>query len=210
MPTPKPDLPLARIHGWLSGDGHADARVEANKKSVHYELRFFPDVKYLAELYVLNFERRFQVEPHVYDTRHTEGCYTVRVRNVAACRFILSVGTLGHHTWRIPSFGHQEEYVQWIRSYYDCEARVYRAVKAIQTKSVNHQGLEQVHTRLNQFGIPSTLYGPYPQAKETWSPYWVLSVAGKSAIKAFALKIGFNHPMKQRVLMSIAGPPTAV
>jgi len=114
------DLPLARIHGWLAGDGHADARVEPDKHGVHYELRFFPDSKKLAGLFALNFRKRFRVRPHIHDTRGTEECYAVRVRNVTACRLILSVAPLGRHTWPIPSFGYEEEHVQWIKSYYHC------------------------------------------------------------------------------------------
>ena len=197
------DLPLARIHGWLAGDGHADARVEPDKHGVHYELRFFPDSKKLAGLFALNFRKQLRVRPHIHDTRGTEECYAVRVRNVAACRLILSVAPLGRHTWPIPSFGYEEEHVQWIKSYYDCEARVYGPQHAIQAKSVNNEGLEQVRMRLGQIGVRSNLHGPYHQKKETWAPYWVLSITGRSEARSHALKVGFNHPAKLRALMSI-------
>jgi len=60
-------LALARILGWLSGDGYVRIRPEKGKQSSHYEIGFFPDNRDLANLFCVEFEKEFRVKPHIYD-----------------------------------------------------------------------------------------------------------------------------------------------
>ena len=205
MPYPHtdvPDLELARIHGWLSGDGRAESRLEKGKHSPHLEVRFFPDNAAIANLFQTNFKNRFGIIPCLYDTRATDGCFTVRFWNVEKCRFILSLGPYGHFGWHVPDFRFPQEKREWARCFFDDEAHVNESSMCIQTKSVNQSGLRQLHNSISDLGVESKIYGPYKQNNPAWSPYSMLVIPG-SALETYAEMIGFNHPGKADSLSNL-------
>lgn len=179
------DLALARVLGYLSGDGRVEARTEKGKRSIHYEVRFFPDSRYIATFFCENFQGRFKARPRVYDTLLTDGCYTVRFRGKNICQFLLSIGAFNHHSWRLPDFKSNEEHIQWIKCFFDCEGYVNLHSKSIQVKSVNKIGLQQVHSKLTELGISPKLYGPLPQKNRKWTSYYMLEIRGKSALYSY-------------------------
>lgn len=168
------DLALARVLGYLSGDGRVEARREKGQRSIHYEVRFFPDTEYLAKFFCENFQEKFGLKPRIYDTLWKDGCYTVRFRGKNVCQFLLSIGSFDHHSWRLPSFNSDEEYIQWIKSFFDCEGYVNLYSKSIQVKSVNRVGLQQIYSKLDELGIKSKIYGPLCPKNRRWTPYYML------------------------------------
>ena len=198
----KPDLALARIHGWLCGDGRVESRFEKGKHSPHLEVRFFPDDKHVAHLFCTNFDARFGRTPIIYDTRLSEGCFTVRLRDKGICKFILSIGPFGHYRWRMPCFDYQAEKIEWVKCFFDDEAHVNESGNCIQVKSVNRIGLRKVGESLIGLGIGATLYGPYTQRNPKWSSYSML-VIPESELRLYQSLIGFNHVGKNSTLMSL-------
>jgi hypothetical protein len=127
-------LALARILGWLSGDGYVRIRPEKGKQGSHYEIGFFPDNRDLANLFCAEFEKEFRVKPHVYDPVSARECFRVRIADVKASQFLLSTASFGHHAWRLPSSYDSQEYTEWIRAFLDCEAHVSVTARSIQAK----------------------------------------------------------------------------
>lgn len=199
----KSDLALVRVLGYLSGDGRVEARREKGKRSIHYEVRFFPDNRHIATVFCEDFQERFKLRPRVYNTLLTEGCYTVRFRGKDVCQFLLSIGAFNHKSWRLPDFESNEEHIQWIKAFLDCEGYVNLKFKSIQIKSVNRMGLQQVYSKLTELGISSKLYGPLLQKNPKWTPYYMLEIRGKSALQTYRDRIGFNHPSKHERLMNL-------
>jgi hypothetical protein len=195
----KPDLELARVHGWLSGDGRVEERQEKKEGNTHYEVRFFPDHLTIAELFRANFAKRFGKLPHLHDTRNTQGCYTVRLRDVKICRFILSLGPFGHFGWHMPRYEFDEEKSEWVRCFFDDEAHVNVSGACIQVKSVNERGLRQVCEALNELWVDAKIYGPSEQDNPRWSPYFML-VIPKAAMASHYRLVGFNHHDKMEKL----------
>ena len=197
-------LSLARILGWLSGDGYVRIRPEKGKRSSHYEISFFPDNRDLANLFCVDFEEEFRVKPCIYDPVSPRECFRVRIADVKACQFLLSTASFGHHAWRLPGSYAPQEYIEWIRAFLDCEAHVNVTARSIQAKSVNIDGMKQIHKKLAELGVHSQLYGRYSQRKPNWSPYAVLNMKGVRTIREYSSVIGFNHPAKTGALLSIS------
>ncbi len=195
---------LARILGWLSGDGYVRIRPEKGKQSSHYEIGFFPDNRGLADLFSVDFEKEFRVKPHIHDPVSARDCFRVGIADVKACQSLLSTASFGHIAWRLPSSYTPQEHIEWIRAFLDCEAHVNVSARSIQAKSVNLDGLKQIHMKLAELGVHSQLYGPYSQRKPNWSPYLVLNMRGVRTIREYSSMIGFNHPAKIRALLSIS------
>lgn len=199
----RPDIQLAKILGWLSGDGHVEERTEKRSGITHRELRFFPDDLEIANAFSSNFRNRFGVTPRIQNTQSSLGCYTVRIAHASTVTFLLSLATFGHFGWRLPRFESEQQSVQWIKCFFDCEAYVNTLFRAVQVKLVNRQGLGQIDQKLNQLGVVARFYGPYRQSDPRWSPYYLLQIKGRVAVRSYSEVIGFNHPLKLAKLKSL-------
>ena len=104
--------------------------------------------------------------------------------------------------WFIPNkimFTSNEIKAQWLKAFFDDEAHISRLQKRIVLNIVNHKGLKQVQSLLNDLNIVSRLTGPY-YCREFYSYHLTIY---KNSLDKYYNFIGFNHPEKNKVLQEI-------
>lgn len=188
---------LARLHGYVSGDGSAGFYSYPYKKSkAHLNIKIDDQAclsKILEAFAVLGYS------PSIMRSRSRYGeWYTVQAQKDGIVREVLSLGPVGSYNWRVPSLEKQQWIREWIAAFFDSEATVTCQNKEITIESVNRTGLNQINAVLaGVFHVSSHVR--FRKIREVY----LLRICGKANLEGFWENIGFNHKQKQRKLHSI-------
>ena len=190
---------LARLCGFLMGDGCVTMRREKQNNIVHYDLAFYPDNKEVANIFIKSFNELYEKEPALKDKGKF---FTIRVSSKVAYQHLSSMANFKSMTWKVPTFitKSNKTKIEFIRAFFDCEA--YVGKKNIQVQSVNCSGLNKIKKMLKQFMILSKIYA-YQRKNKNWNTNYILVISRKENIKRYAQLIGFNHLSKQEKLMGL-------
>ncbi len=189
---------LARLCGFLAGDGSVKIRTESSGK-IHHTMEFYPDDESLIEPF-------FQATEKIYGKRgkveRYQNHFRIRYYSKTIVEDILKIATFGIYDWDIPGFiGKKKPLMrEWLRAFFDAEAYVGKS--HIKVQSVNGIGLKKVATMLEEFGIIPRFY-TYEPKRSNWSKVYILIINKKSDRTMFLNRIGFNHIKKQQLLRSI-------
>src|SRR4030095_16663598 len=123
----KPDkLLLARLCGFLAGDGSVQVRKEPNGK-MHYSVEFFPDDESLLG----PFESAFQIifNKNLSIVRYSNH-YRLRCYSKAIVDYLTKIASFGIHEWEVPDsiLTTDESKKEWLRAFFDAEAYVGKSV----------------------------------------------------------------------------------
>lgn len=189
---------IARLCGYISGDGSICVRKEFNKTTTHYDISFYPDHESLIFPFVDAFKRLYAKTPSI---KRLNNFYTVRVCSKLASEDLLSITSFKSKEWIVPSklLDSDSSKIEWIKAYFDSES--YVSKNNICVQSVNKEGLYQVKELLNYFGINSKIY-EYKRKQKQWSTNYLLFISERNSREAYLNKIGFNHKVKLAKLKS--------
>jgi len=188
---------MARLCGFLAGDGSIQVRTEKNGKT-HHSVEFFPDDHSLIAPFLEAMESIYHKTPSILGhDRH----FRIRLFSKSVAMDLLNKASFGIKTWRVPVslLRRRTAKVEWLRAFFDSEAHV--GANSIRVQVVNGIGLAEVRTLLAGFGIISSVY-EYQPKKAGWSKVYILIISKTTDRKKFLKHIGFNHGKKQRRLMS--------
>ncbi len=194
---------LARLAGFIMGDGCMEIRKDKKKDWHHHEIRFYPDSKEVGLLFIESFKYLYMKEPTI---KERINYYCVRVTSKFACLDLLKYGRYSKLDWDAPQklLINAVAKIEFIRALFDCESHVSKRNVCFQ--SVNEKGTRDLHTLLSELGIESRLY-KYKRSNPKWNINHLLMINKKESIKRYAQIIGFNHPAKQKAVCKLAGVP---
>lgn len=195
-------LLIAKLCGFLSGDGHIKIRID-KKGWHHHEIRFYPDSLDIANVFTETFKEIYEKEPSITALHNF---YKVAVTSKVACDYLLKISNFDTHNWDIPNFvlDSNELKVEFLKAIFDCEASVSK--NNIQFQSVNKNGIYGLKKLLEDLRICSNVY-TYKRPNPNWNTNYIMIISRKENIKRYAELIGFNHPAKQKKLAKLAGVP---
>ena len=195
-------LLIARLCGFLSGDGHIKIRID-KKGWHHHGIRFYPDNLDVANIFIKTFKELYEKEPSITPLHNF---YRVSVTSKVACNHLLKISTYNTHNWDIPNFilNSKELKVEFLKAIFDCEASVGK--NNIQFQSVNKKGIYEIKKLLEELNISNSVYS-YKRTNPNWNINYILIISRKENIKRYAQLIGFNHPIKQQKLAKLADVP---
>lgn len=191
------DILMARICGFLAGDGSVKVRKESNGK-IHHSVEFYPDDESLIEPFVEAVEKvynkKLTIETH---RKH----FRLRLYSKVVVEDLLKIANFGIYGWEIPEkiLKKQEAQMEWLRAYFDSEAYVGKYY--IKVQSVNRRGLKSVKKLLKTFEIYPKIYSYQPK-KFGWNKVYILVINKKMDRINFLKRIGFNHKKKTDRLLS--------
>ena len=188
---------LARLCGFLAGDGSVQIRKEQNGKT-HHSIEFFPDDVSLVLPFVAAFQSVFKLTPKIVKS---SSHFRIRTFSKSAVSYLTGLADFGINEWSPPPFlmANEKAKTEWLRAFFDSEAYVGESV--IRVQSVNARGLNSVENLLVSFGIACTRFTYVPK-KENWSKVYILVISRKRDRLKFLNKIGFNHKWKLTKLIS--------
>ncbi len=195
------DIKLARLCGFLAGDGSLIVGKEKSRNAMRYIISFYPDVLELAQLYVDTFSQIYSKVPTI---REEINHFSVNINSKVVASHLKELSTFGTLNWEIPKFifESRECKIEFIRAFYDCEG--YVGKNRIDVQSVNKSGIEEIKFLLASLGVSSNLY-MYVRKNENWNTNYILVISEKENIIKFARLIGFNHPVKRMKINTYAG-----
>lgn len=194
--NPNPKL-LARLCGFLAGDGSVQVRKEKTGK-IHHSLEFFPDDESLIPPFAHALIKLYGVEAKTEQhARH----FRLRLYSKVVVCDLLRVAKFGLLEWSVPNgLLHDDDTRQeWLRAYFDSEA--YVSGSYVRVQSVNRSGIYGVRKLLAHFGIRANQYTYVPK-KTGWNKVYILIITKKADRLTFLKKIGFNHKKKLARLLS--------
>lgn len=188
---------LARICGYLAGDGSIQIRVEKNGKR-HHSIEFFPDDVSLIPPFVTAFQSVFKSRLRIVTLANH---YRVRIFSKTAVTYLFGLTDFGVYNWYPPwsILANERAKEEWLRAYFDSEAYVCKS--SIRVQSVNLRGLNAVETLLGRCRIACTRF-TYTPKNENWSKVFILAISKREDRLRFLNKIGFNHKQKKKKLLS--------
>lgn len=188
---------LARLCGFLAGDGSIQIRTEPNGK-IHHSLEFFPDDASLIPPFLNALENVYGVQPTI--EKHPKH-FRLRLYSKVVVSDLLSLAKFGIHGWTLPKtvLSDSKAKREWLRAYFDSEAYVGRT--HIKVQSVNASGIYSVKQLLKEFEIPANVYEYKPKTAR-WNKVYILIIAKKVDRLNFLKRIGFNHKKKAERLLS--------
>lgn len=184
----------SRICGFIAGDGNI--LVSNGTTCTHNTLRFFPDHISMVNAFEEAMIKLYNRKPKIKD----KGTYFwVTLDSKPIVHDLLKIGKFGKLKWAIPKlvFKSYKNKIEWLRSFFDCEAHIHKDYIRIQ--SVNKNGLEQVKSLLKEIGINSKIYIYIPKNKN-YNINYILSIHKKEDKKKYLDLIGFNHTIKLKKL----------
>jgi intein/homing endonuclease len=193
-------LILARLCGYIMGDGSIIHGKERNRNAIHYDIRFYPDDLDMAKIYIDSFEKIYSKRPSLKELKNH---FRVSVSSRLAVEHLNSISRFGTMDWKVP-FGlliDDEHVCEFLRAFFDCEA--YVGKNKIDVQSVNKEGLESVAKLLEILGINTRFYS-YERKQKNWNTNYILVISRKENIIKYANLIGFNHSAKSDKLAGIA------
>ncbi|HDQ59877.1 MAG TPA: hypothetical protein ENN30_01640 [Candidatus Woesearchaeota archaeon] len=186
----------SRLCGYLSGDGGVYIRKEKHRKATHYDISFYPDHESLIPPFVDAFENLYGKKPKV---KCLGNYYSVHVCSKLACEDLVSITSFGTLSWVAPHkiLDSVDAKREWLKTYFDSEAHVSK--NSICVQSVNEQGLNQIKSLLETFGITSRIY-KYERKEKNWNTNHLLFISTKRDRERYLNEIGFNHVLKSNKL----------
>lgn len=192
---------LSKLSGFIMGDGYLEIREEKNWR--HYEIRFYPDDLFLANLFCDTFYRLYEKKPSITSLGNY---YCVRVTSKFACEHLTKFASYKTLKWRAPKkfLIDRTAKIEFVRALFDCEG--YVGAKNIQFQSVNKKGINDLAQILLELGVISKIYS-YKRSNPNWNINYILIIPRKENIKRYLEIIGFNHSSKKNKLNLLAGVP---
>jgi hypothetical protein len=183
---------LARLHGYVCGDGSANFYSYSYKKLKAHSNIKINDRACLNK--IIEAFAKLSYSPNILEARGKNGTwFTVQAQKGEIVREILSFGPVGSHKWRVPDLQKREWIREWITAFFDSDATVTPVNKEITVESVNPAGLGELKTVLaRNFGVYSNL--KFRKDRKVC----LLRICGKANLKRFYDKIGFYHQRKQK------------
>ena len=156
---------VARLCGYIMGDGSFEIRKEKNKGWYHHEIRFYPDNLEVGKFFILTFKELYKKEPSI---KQLNNYYRIRVTSKVACQHLKEYGPFSSLNWRAPNnlLKETDLKIEFIRSIFDCEAHVGK--KNIQFQSVSYNGIKDLKELLEDFNIKSKMYS-YKRKNPNWN-----------------------------------------
>lgn len=188
---------LARLHGYVSGDGSAGFYSYPYKKSkAHLNIKI-DDRTCLSK--ILEAFAALRYSPNIMKSHGRNGdWFTVQAQKEEIVHEVLSLGPVGSYDWRIPNLGKRQRIREWVTAFFDSDATVTCQNREITIESVNKVGLNQIKAILAEvFHISSHL-----RVRKDRGIY-LLRICGKKNLGKFYKNIGFYHKRKQEKLRSI-------
>lgn len=187
---------LARLHGYVSGDGSTGFYSYPYKKNKpHLNIKIDDSVcldKILEAFAALGYT------PGVSGSWGSSGqWFTVQAQKRKIVYKILSLGPVGSYRWRIPNLKNRQWIREWVAAFFDSEATVISPNREVVIESVNSGGLSQLKRVLSNFDVFSHL-GFRKDRK-----VYLLRICGKGSLRNFHNNIGFNHSKKNKKLQSL-------
>ncbi|MFQ6130223.1 MAG: LAGLIDADG family homing endonuclease [Candidatus Hadarchaeaceae archaeon] len=185
---------LARLHGYVCGDGSANFyNYSYRKPKAHLNIKI-DDRACLAK--IIEAFVRLDYSPNILEAKGKNGTwFTIQAQREKIVREILSLGPVGSYKWRLPDLPKQQWIREWIIAFFDSDATVTCVNKEITIESVNQTGLGHLRTVLTKkFGVCS-----YLKFRKNRKIY-LLRICGKANLERFYNKIGFYHHRKQKKL----------
>jgi len=185
---------LARLHGYVSGDGSAGFySYPYKKRKVNLNIKI-DDRACLSK--ILEAFEALGYSPSVTKNQGKKGeWFTVQAQKEKIVSEILSLGSVGSYTWRIPKINKRGLVREWVRAFFDSEATVTSVNREIVIESVNRIGLNQLKTALAKIFNVSSKAG-FRKDREIY----LLRICGKTDLQKFHENVGFNHEQKQQKL----------
>jgi len=189
---------LARLCGFLAGDGSVKIRTESSGKT-HHTMEFYPDDESLIKPFLQATEKIYGKRGKVEKYKNH---FRIRFYSKTLVENILKLATFGIYDWNVPELVQKKKSLmrEWLRAFFDAEAYVGRA--HIKVQSVNGTGLKQVAAMLEKFGMSPKMYTYKPKISN-WSKVYILIINRKADRIKFLNRIGFNHRKKQKLLRSM-------
>jgi len=185
---------LARLHGYVSGDGSAGFYSYPYKKSkAHLNIKI-DDQACLSK--ILEAFAALGYSPGVMKSFGRKGeWFTVQAQKEKIVREILLLGPVGSYTWRIPKINERGLVREWVKAFFDSEATVISTNREIVIESVNRIGMNQLRTALVKIFNVSSKAGFRKDRG-----IYLLRICGKADLQKFYKTVGFNHELKQQKL----------
>lgn len=185
---------LARLHGYVCGDGYANIYSYPYRKSrVRLDIKI--DDRACLNRIVEAFAK-LDYPPSVHEAEGRYGAwFTVLAQKKKVVHTILSLGPVGSHKWRMPNLKKQRWIREWIRAFFDSDATVTYVNREVTVESVNQAGLCHLRAVLvKDFGIYSHL--KFRSHRGTH----LLRICGRENLERFYNRVGFYHQRKQMKL----------
>lgn len=197
--NPADMLYLARICGFMCGDGNISVRVDKNKHN-HYEVRFFPDDLDMAYVFMDTFEKFYGKRPKLTNMKNF---YNVSACSKTAAQHLKNNFTFGVYNWRAPMniLNSDANKIEFVKAFFDCEAHVGK--RSICVQSVCKEGLLDIKEMLFSLGINSKIY-VYKRKNKNWKDNYLLFIMGKENVIKYHKLVGFNHSVKKIKLAGMA------
>lgn len=187
---------LARLHGYVSGDGSAGFYSYPYKKDKPHLNIKIDDPACLDK--ILEAFAAFGYSPSVSRNWGSGGqWFTVQAQKRKIIHKILSLGQVGSYRWRIPNLKNRQCLREWVAAFFDSEATVASPNREIVIESVNPIGLNQLKRVLDDFDV-----FPHLGFREGRNVY-LLRICGRKDLENFHSNIGFNHSKKNGRLQSL-------
>jgi len=190
-------LYLARLHGYVCGDGSAVFYGCHHRRSkVRLDIKI--DDQACLDRIIEAFAK-LGYSPSVFEAKGKYGTwFTVLAYKKKVVHTVLSLGPVGSHKWRMPDLQKRRWIREWVRAFFDSDATVTYVNREITLESVNQAGLRHLRTVLvKNFGIYSHL--KFRRHRGTH----LLRICGRENLECFYNRIGFHHQRKQIKLHAI-------
>ena len=195
----------AALHGMVCADGYfvCGLRTPSDTGERYYITLAEPDPS-IRRLFASYMFRQYGVR-----ARDNAALQTTRIYGKKVVLDMATLGPFGNSHWRVPVKRLDCASARaWLRSYFDGDGDVrvsWTLSKCkVRAKSVNLRGLRGVRqVLLSFFNVTSKIYRHGKPKRPNWSQSYDLEIIGSRNLLAFAGRIGFNHPAKQRKLNRI-------
>ena len=199
---------LARIVAHISGDGYIGSYKQRRSEK---ELLAHPRKNKLVNRWYVRYVNTEPVliEQFIQDAKKefnrivvSKGKHEYELSGKWIYELLTKLGAGKSQDWFIPEAiltANDGSKIEWIKAFFDDEAHVSKVGKRITLNMINKKGLKQVQKLLSEWGIDSTLNGPY-KCREFYSYH--LSIYRDSIIR-YAQVVGFAHPKKKSNLKEL-------
>jgi len=187
---------LARLHGYVSGDGSAGFYSYPYKKDKPHLNIKIDDPACLDK--ILEAFAALGYTPSVSGSQGSSGqWFTVQAQKKKIVRKVLSLGPVGSYRWRTPNLRDRQWVREWVAAFFDSEATVISPNREIVIESVNLGGLNHLKKVLGDFDVSSHL--GFRKGRNLH----LLRICGRKDLGNFHSDIGFNHSKKNKKLQSL-------
>ena len=159
IPTDNKSLLLkSLLCGLLAGDGSVQIRNE--KKSIHYQLDFFPDDKYMLDKYCEIIQKLYNKKPQI---KNKQNFFSVRLGSKTIIEDLNEISNFGLKEWTLPEELWKIEGAKenWLSGFFSAEA--YVGPNCIKLQTINEKGMNKISELLNELEIEHCSYQYTPK-----------------------------------------------